>query len=207
MTTFLVTSAQKPTLSQISAKIRSQAKNVDILQIQSQDSKAIGIEKSREIVKFAQKRPMGGTQKLVVVFDAHKMTDEAQNALLKTLEEHADFLDIVLVVKNENGLLDTVISRCKKIKVEEDEDKKGKKKQKSVNELKNLNLSQRLAFAQKIAKLEKEEIVELLESWAIEEEKAGFYQNADVLLKCAGDFEQLSLNGRLALEVCFLKII
>ncbi len=207
MSTFLLVTTQKPTASQICKIVSSQAANVDVLNVESQDSKAIGIEKSREIVKFAQKKPMGGVQKLVVVYDAHKMTDEAQNALLKTLEEHAEFLDIVLVAKNENGLLDTVLSRCKKIELKGSDEKKSKKKQKSVEELKSLQIGERLGFAQKIAKMEKEEIVTLLEEWAIEEEKAGFYENADILLKCADDFDQLSLNARLALEVCFLKIV
>jgi DNA polymerase-3 subunit delta' len=209
VTTFLIITPIKPEIEQIQKKISNKAELADLVQIQPIDSKAIGIEKSRELIKFAQRKPMSGSQKLAVIFEAHKMTDEAQNALLKTLEEHPEFLDIVLVAKNEHGILTTVLSRCKKVAMESaipKTSKKSTKKPINIKDLKTLKIGEQLAFAQKVSKMEKEEIIELLELWAIEEEKAGFYENADMLLKYSQDFEQLSLNGRLALEACFLKL-
>ena len=43
------------------------------------------------------------------------MTTEAQNCLLKTLEEPPEFVTIILVANNENTLLTTIKSRCTKI--------------------------------------------------------------------------------------------
>jgi len=43
------------------------------------------------------------------------MTKEAQNSLLKTLEEPPEFVTIILVVNNENNILTTIKSRCAKI--------------------------------------------------------------------------------------------
>jgi len=198
-----------PTLEEIQQKIKNKANLADLKQIQSQESKAIGIDKSREIIKFAQNKPLTGDQRLVVVFDANKLTEEAQNALLKTLEEHPSYLDIVLVAKNETDLLGTVLSRCKQLRVDGVKSKKNiktQKKQKSVEELKKLKIGEVVGFAQKIAKMEKDEIIALLESWAIEEENQGFYKSADTLLSSARELEQLNVNARLTLEVCFLTL-
>ena len=43
------------------------------------------------------------------------MTKEAQNCLLKTLEEPPEFVTIILIVSNENLILNTIKSRCLKI--------------------------------------------------------------------------------------------
>ena len=212
MSTFLVLSSNKPTVEQINGVSSNTAHMGDTLIIQSEDSKAIGIERAKELVKFAQKKPMSGLQKLAIIFDAYKMTDEAQNALLKTLEEHADFLDIVLVSKTENGILDTVISRCKKTKLAHSDvpiDKKAKKGEKeweSVDILCSSKIEERLWIAQNLAKLEKDEIVEILERWSNQAHKNGDYRTAELLFATASDIDELNVNTRLALEACFLKI-
>ena len=43
------------------------------------------------------------------------MTKEAQNALLKTLEEPPEYVTIILITSNENMFLPTIKSRCTKI--------------------------------------------------------------------------------------------
>lgn len=54
--------------------------------------------------------------KIYVINDAHKMTVEGQNALLKTLEEPPKYAIIILVTSNKEALLDTIKSRCEIIK-------------------------------------------------------------------------------------------
>ena len=54
--------------------------------------------------------------KIYVINDAHKMTVEGQNALLKTLEEPPQYAIIILVTSNKEALLDTIKSRCEIIK-------------------------------------------------------------------------------------------
>lgn len=51
------------------------------------------------------------------------MTKEAQNSLLKTLEEPPKFVTIILVSNNENALLTTIKSRCTKIVFTEEDTK------------------------------------------------------------------------------------
>lgn len=54
--------------------------------------------------------------KIYVLDAAHKMTVEAQNALLKTLEEPPEYAIIILITDNKEALLPTIKSRCEVIK-------------------------------------------------------------------------------------------
>ncbi|MCR8745997.1 ATP-binding protein [Romboutsia lituseburensis] len=54
--------------------------------------------------------------KIYVFNDAEKMTIEAQNALLKTLEEPPKYAIMILITSNKDALLDTIKSRCEIIK-------------------------------------------------------------------------------------------
>ena len=54
--------------------------------------------------------------KIYIINNAEKMTVEAQNALLKTLEEPPHYAIIVLVTNNKESLLETIQSRCDIIK-------------------------------------------------------------------------------------------
>lgn len=54
--------------------------------------------------------------KIYVINDAEKMTVQAQNALLKTLEEPSSYGIIILITRNEQALLQTIKSRCTEVK-------------------------------------------------------------------------------------------
>lgn len=74
--------------------------------------KSIGIEDVRHIISYAQHRPLVKPHKHIVILDAHTATIEAQNALLKLLEEPPSFVTIILVTPQATGFLETVTSRC-----------------------------------------------------------------------------------------------
>jgi DNA polymerase III delta prime subunit len=66
----------------------------------------------RPIQPFLSVRSMLEGRKIVIIDDAHKMTAEAQNCLLKTLEEPpADSL-IILIASDRQALFQTIVSRC-----------------------------------------------------------------------------------------------
>ena len=89
--------------------------NPDLLIIEKEEKKrSIGIEKARNATKFLHKKPFNHPNKVVVINKAELLTVQAQNALLKTLEEPPAFATIILNAKTETSLLDTVISRCKR---------------------------------------------------------------------------------------------
>ncbi len=60
-------------------------------------------------------KPVVSNKKVYIINDAQKMTKEAQNCLLKTLEEPPEFITIILICSNESMLLNTIKSRCTKI--------------------------------------------------------------------------------------------
>jgi len=86
--------------------------NPDVKVIQPKSGKRIGIDEIREIEKFLRKKPLKLKKSLVVIHEAESLTIQAQNALLKTLEEPPENSKIVLETKNENNLLPTITSRC-----------------------------------------------------------------------------------------------
>ncbi len=57
-------------------------------------------------------KPYSGKYKIYIIPDAEKMTEQAQNALLKTLEEPPSYAVILLLTTNINAFLGTVLSRC-----------------------------------------------------------------------------------------------
>jgi DNA polymerase III, gamma/tau subunits len=77
---------------------------------------SIGVNQIREEVKgTADISPKEGEYKLYFLKHSDKMTVEAQNAILKTLEEAPDHVIILLFAQNETKLLPTVLSRVVKI--------------------------------------------------------------------------------------------
>ena len=63
----------------------------------------------REMVRYA---PASGRYKVVILDEAHQLTDEASNALLKTLEEPPDKVVFILATTRPEDLVDTIKSRA-----------------------------------------------------------------------------------------------
>lgn len=57
-------------------------------------------------------RPYYSPYKIYIIADADMMTPQAQNALLKTIEEPPEYAVIMLLTNNIGGLLPTIQSRC-----------------------------------------------------------------------------------------------
>lgn len=77
----------------------------------------IGIAEIRNLTKFLSLKPFQEENKIVFIKDAQNLTIEAQNALLKTLEEPPVNSQIILTSPNESLLLSTVVSRCQIIEI------------------------------------------------------------------------------------------
>ena len=65
--------------------------------------------------KKVQELPIVSNKKVYIIDDSEYLTKDAQNCLLKTLEEPPEFVTIILIVSNENKILNTIKSRCIKI--------------------------------------------------------------------------------------------
>ena len=88
------------------------------------DNGSIKIEQIRNMQRIIAEKPIISNNKVCIINDADLMTVEAQNCLLKTLEEPPIYMTIILVGTNESNFLPTIRSRCtimyfEKIKNEE----------------------------------------------------------------------------------------
>ena len=85
----------------------------DIIYVDHVKPTSIGIEEIREqLVSDVEIKPYTGPYKIYIVDEAEKMTIQAQNALLKTIEEPPAYAVILLLANNNTGLLPTITSRC-----------------------------------------------------------------------------------------------
>lgn len=85
--------------------------NPDFILIEPEGNN-IKIDQIRNMQRKVQEKPIISNKKVYIINSADLMTKEAQNALLKTLEEPPEFVTIILVGENENEFLATIKSRC-----------------------------------------------------------------------------------------------
>ncbi len=99
------------TLTQIQEEIRKKIEN-PYYQIQIEDSFNIKISSIRDIKKKISLNFDDVAYRGIIISDAHLMSTEAQNALLKSLEEPPPGVVFFLITDNESKLLPTIHSRC-----------------------------------------------------------------------------------------------
>lgn len=88
----------------------------------SPDGNSIKIEQIRDLQKKIQEKPIISKRKVYIIDEADKMTVEAQNCMLKTLEEPPQFATIILIGSSESAFLSTIKSRCMILHFEKIED-------------------------------------------------------------------------------------
>ena len=89
--------------------------HADVMMIVPGDTGAIKIDQIREAMERAAYRPFEGRRRFVIIDDADALVVEAQNALLKTLEEPPSASVFVLVSARPDMLVPTVRSRCQRL--------------------------------------------------------------------------------------------
>lgn len=82
-----------------------------------EDKKSISVDQVREVCESLGMTSMRRGYRVAIVAPAHAMTPNAQNALLKTLEEPSAATLIVLVSSRPSGLLATLRSRCQRVEI------------------------------------------------------------------------------------------
>lgn len=96
------------------------------------EGNTIKVEQIRQMISKIIEKPIISDKKVYIVNDSDKMTEEAQNTLLKTLEEPPENIIIILIAEKEEKILSTIKSRCTKITfqpIEQDKLKEILKKQ------------------------------------------------------------------------------
>ena len=77
---------------------------------------SIRIARARAVIQRANIKPFDARYNAFIFIDAHAMREEAQNALLKLVEEPPPHAVIVFVTSNAEGLLYTIRSRCQRVR-------------------------------------------------------------------------------------------
>ena len=86
---------------------------VDLLEWRIEKGKStIGVSSIRILIEEINKKPYEGDKKVIIIYHADKMTAQAQNAFLKTIEEPPKNVTILLLCENLEVILDTIKSRC-----------------------------------------------------------------------------------------------
>jgi DNA polymerase III subunit delta' len=84
---------------------------VDMLEFKNK-KRSIGIDDVRIIIEEINKRPYEGNNKVIIIYEGEKITSQAQNALLKTIEEPPKGVYIFILCENSELILETIKSRC-----------------------------------------------------------------------------------------------
>ncbi|MBQ4551845.1 MAG: DNA polymerase III subunit delta' [Clostridia bacterium] len=107
--------------------------------------RSIKVEDLREIIRALSYHASEGTRRVVLIENAQRMTPQSQNALLKSLEEPDGETTFLLTSSGETGLLPTVRSRCRVVRVQPWSD------QQIISALRERGIAQ--ARAQELSKL------------------------------------------------------
>ena len=90
----------------------------DVIRVLHEKPNSIGVEDIRKQVNDdIQVKPYSGKYKIYIIAEADLMTVQAQNAILKTIEEPPAYAVILLLAENADALLPTIRSRCVMLKL------------------------------------------------------------------------------------------
>ncbi|MCB7318496.1 DNA polymerase III subunit delta' [Lacrimispora sp. 210928-DFI.3.58] len=90
----------------------------DLIHVTHEKPASIGVDDIREQINDTiMVRPYSSYYKIYIVDEAEKMTVQAQNALLKTIEEPPSYAVILLLTTNQDVFLPTILSRCVQLKL------------------------------------------------------------------------------------------
>ncbi len=84
--------------------------SLDVIEIDAASNR--GIDQIRELREMVRYAPAASRYKVVILDEAHMLTDEASNALLKTLEEPPDKVIFVMATTQPEALVETIHSRA-----------------------------------------------------------------------------------------------
>lgn len=133
---------------------------VDVFDItlieKGEDASSIGIEEIKNMQKKIFLKPIKSKTKAIVLNDAELLTTEAQNALLKVLEEPPAHTFIILAADSKEALLPTIISRCNIVELKSETLKLSEKEKEELEiflqELPEWGIGERLKKAEQLAK-------------------------------------------------------
>lgn len=182
------------------------------------NTQSIGIDDIKKMQEKIILKPMQSKMKVVFLNDADILTTEAQNALLKILEEPPDRTQIMLGAESKDALLKTIQSRCK-ICILRTNDRSFSKKERDeyerfIDSLHALTIAERLKKAEVLSKNKDEAILWIENLVILLHEKIISPENVKPqtitvmknLQKLHTVLKTTNVNPRFALEDTFLHL-
>lgn len=87
----------------------------ELLTIEKDDNETVGIDAVKVLKKFLYQKPINSKYRTAIIKDSEKLTIEAQNAVLKIVEEPPKEALIIFIANSEENLYSTLASRLQKI--------------------------------------------------------------------------------------------
>lgn len=101
-----------------SCKQAESGNHPDIIRVRHEKPNTISVEDVRtQVNNDVQIKPYQGSYKIYIIAEADLMTVQAQNAILKTIEEPPEYAIFLLLTENADKLLPTITSRCVMLKL------------------------------------------------------------------------------------------
>ena len=123
----------------------------------------LGIAEARKIKEFFSLKPYSSKGRAVILEDATNLTPEAQNALLKTLEELPENGLFILCANSDAPFLPTVLSRCQIINLSSKFQAPSSKFSLDIEKLLESSVEQRFEYIEKLK--DREEFLQFLISY------------------------------------------
>lgn len=170
------------------------------------ESKEIKIEQIRDCIWRLSLTPSVAPLKVAVIDQAHLLNQEAQSALLKTLEEPKGKALLILVTDYPELLFPTILSRVQRIKFHRLTQKPEEKTMAEIAKVAKSDLAVRFNYAEKVSKAP--ELKEVLTAW-LYYLRQDLVKNKAVLQKLQNTYYLISktnVNPRLAVENFLLEL-
>lgn len=118
MTLLCERSNREPCMECHACKQAMSGNHPDVIWVSHEKPNSIGVDDIRlQINDTIFIKPYSSAYKIYIVDEAEKMTVQAQNALLKTIEEPPAYVIIILITTNQEAFLPTILSRCIQLKL------------------------------------------------------------------------------------------
>ncbi|MCL2047611.1 MAG: hypothetical protein FWG87_02680 [Defluviitaleaceae bacterium] len=196
----------------VSCRVFESGNHPDTFFINSTKQKGIGVDEVREqIVMPMAVKPFKYKYKVFIIQDP--LTPQAQNALLKTIEEPAPYGVFLFLATNTHGFLPTILSRCvvKRTRGEFSGDADFEPLAQEIMQiLETADLPQAFALYKKIEALEKEQLKNFLDTLYVAYGKkirdTQEHLNAPKIISDTKRILSQNGNAQLALELMFFKL-
>jgi DNA polymerase-3 subunit delta' len=198
-----------------SIKMLKRLVDINVIDV-PEGKKSIGISATKIGAKWLSEKPFSKKNKILIFTNADLLTVQAQNSLLKTLEEPPSYALIILMSRSENSLLETVISRCKKMNIITSGVAVDTQysREFNISEMISMDIGKRMEIVNEISKLDSEEIVELIDYWTLvlRDKKSGnpkenlkYYKWILNLVNLKNDIEDTNASVKFGLENLFIN--